>query len=58
MHKSEAVSNGTKVTGPAQSGRSNLTRLQDSDLQQMTDTGKCLSMHQPYASLLVAGIKM
>lgn len=26
-------------------------------LQDIVDTGMCLSMHQPYASLLVAGIK-
>lgn len=26
-------------------------------LQEVVDTGMCLSMHQPYASLLVAGIK-
>ncbi|KAI9556441.1 hypothetical protein GHT06_016229 [Daphnia sinensis] len=32
-------------------------RVQDAELQKMSDPGKCLSMHQPYASLLVAGIK-
>lgn len=32
-------------------------RLQDAELQQMTDGGWCLSMHQPWASLLVKGIK-
>ncbi|XP_075249182.1 activating signal cointegrator 1-like [Convolutriloba macropyga] len=32
-------------------------KLQDSFLQEMTDEGLCLSMHQPWASLLVAGIK-
>jgi len=32
-------------------------RVQDSELQKMSDQGKCLSMHQPYASLLIAGIK-
>nr|XP_045620438.1 activating signal cointegrator 1-like [Procambarus clarkii] len=32
-------------------------RLQDRELQEMTDEGVCLSMHQPWASLLVAGIK-
>lgn len=26
-------------------------------LQEVVDAGMCLSMHQPYASLLVAGIK-
>ena len=32
-------------------------RLQDSELQVMSDEGFALSMHQPWASLLVAGIK-
>lgn len=33
-------------------------RVQDKELMQMTDDGMCLSMHQPWASLLVRGIKM
>ncbi|CAG9795540.1 unnamed protein product [Diatraea saccharalis] len=33
-------------------------RVQDAELQEMSDTGRCLSMHQPWASLLVEGIKM
>ncbi|KAL0820181.1 hypothetical protein ABMA28_006106 [Loxostege sticticalis] len=33
-------------------------RVQDPELQEMSDTGRCLSMHQPWASLLVEGIKM
>ncbi|XP_076012336.1 activating signal cointegrator 1 isoform X2 [Genypterus blacodes] len=32
-------------------------RLQDRELQEMSDGGWCLSMHQPWASLLVNGIK-
>ena len=32
-------------------------RLQDAELQVMRDDGWCLSMHQPWASYLVAGIK-
>ncbi|XP_034951600.1 activating signal cointegrator 1 [Chelonus insularis] len=32
-------------------------RVQDKQLLEMSDDGCCLSMHQPYASLLVAGIK-
>ncbi|KAF1392577.1 hypothetical protein PFLUV_G00029510 [Perca fluviatilis] len=32
-------------------------RLQDKDLQEMSDGGWCLSMHQPWATLLVKGIK-
>lgn len=32
-------------------------RLQDKGIQEMGDKGICLSMHQPWASLLVFGIK-
>ncbi|CAH1254531.1 TRIP4 [Branchiostoma lanceolatum] len=32
-------------------------RIQDRELQEMRDDGMCLSMHQPWASLLVLGIK-
>ncbi|KAL4703102.1 hypothetical protein ACJJTC_018139 [Scirpophaga incertulas] len=33
-------------------------RVQDAELQEMSDSGRCLSMHQPWASLLIEGIKM
>lgn len=33
------------------------SRLQDAPWQALNDQGRCLSMHQPYASLLVRGIK-
>ncbi|KAM8973281.1 activating signal cointegrator 1 [Pelodytes ibericus] len=39
-----------------ESGRTML-RIQDRELQEISDQGMCLSMHQPWASLLVAGIK-
>ncbi|XP_071952052.1 activating signal cointegrator 1-like [Antedon mediterranea] len=32
-------------------------RIQDRELQEMSDEGMCLSMHQPWASLFVHGIK-
>ncbi|KAI6646483.1 Activating signal cointegrator 1-like [Oopsacas minuta] len=32
-------------------------RIQDSHLAELSDRGSCLSMHQPWASLLVCGIK-
>ena len=35
----------------------NLLRVQDDDIQKISDQGLCLSMHQPWASLLVMGIK-
>ncbi|XP_049814796.1 activating signal cointegrator 1 [Schistocerca nitens] len=37
--------------------RQNIHRVQDRELLEMSDDGYCLSMHQPWASLLVAGIK-
>lgn len=33
-------------------------RIQDKEFLEVTDNGLCLSMHQPYASLLVSGIKI
>lgn len=33
------------------------TSVFDEELMANTDHGLCLSMHQPYASLLVAGVK-
>ena len=32
-------------------------RVQDPDITSLADHGMCLSMHQPWASLLTAGIK-
>ncbi|XP_076354543.1 activating signal cointegrator 1 [Tachypleus tridentatus] len=32
-------------------------RIQDRELQEISDDGKCLSMHQPWASLLIMEIK-
>ncbi|XP_022096510.1 activating signal cointegrator 1-like isoform X2 [Acanthaster planci] len=32
-------------------------RIQDRELMEMSDEGYCLSMHQPWASLLVTGVK-
>lgn len=33
-------------------------RVQDKEFLEMTDSGRCLSMHQPWASLLILGIKL
>lgn len=46
---------GKRAEGAAEE-RSRL-RLQDKELQEMSDGGWCLSMHQPWASLLVRGVK-
>ena len=35
-----------------------VSRVQDRELLEMSDDGMCLSMHQPWASLLVMGIKI
>ncbi|XP_077300872.1 activating signal cointegrator 1 [Arctopsyche grandis] len=35
-----------------------IQRVQDAPLQEIGDKAVCLSMHQPWASLLIAGIKM
>lgn len=46
---------GRSGKGRSQGG---LTRIQDKELMEMSDDGVCLSMHQPWASLLVMGIKL
>ncbi|CAG7837828.1 unnamed protein product [Allacma fusca] len=33
-------------------------RIQDSELQEMVDSGNCISIQQPYATLIVDGIKI
>lgn len=33
------------------------SRIQDKEYLEMSDQALCLSIHQPYASVLVAGIK-
>ncbi|XP_071610590.1 activating signal cointegrator 1 isoform X2 [Heliangelus exortis] len=51
-----------KATHPMEAGREsgserNRLRIQDRELQEISDDGWCLSMHQPWASLLIRGIK-
>ncbi|XP_077174356.1 activating signal cointegrator 1 isoform X2 [Paroedura picta] len=52
-----------RKTGPPTEAKSedgsgrNLLRIQDREIQEMSDGGCCLSMHQPWASLLIKGIK-
>ncbi|KAM4035637.1 activating signal cointegrator 1-like [Anomaloglossus baeobatrachus] len=46
-----------KRTGVEDSDERSRLRIQDKELQEISDQGMCLSMHQPWASLLVAGIK-
>ncbi|XP_052002347.1 activating signal cointegrator 1 isoform X1 [Xyrauchen texanus] len=47
----------SKVVSSAQKSERSRLRLQDRELQEIADGGWCLSMHQPWASLLVKGIK-
>lgn len=35
----------------------NKLKIQDRDLQEMKDDGMCLTMHQPWATLLIRGLK-
>ncbi|XP_076443607.1 activating signal cointegrator 1-like isoform X2 [Babylonia areolata] len=51
-----AAGRSTKSTSDM--GKSKGGVIQDRELREMTDEGQCLSMHQPWASLLVAGIKI
>ncbi|XP_053933951.1 activating signal cointegrator 1 isoform X2 [Cuculus canorus] len=44
-------------TGNEPGSERNRLRIQDRELQEISDDGWCLSMHQPWASLLVRGIK-
>lgn len=47
----------THLTVAEEPHKPRIVRLQDKHLQEMSDDGLCLSMHQPWASLLVRGIK-
>lgn len=52
------IDNGCLPSNPVEDLNFNInTRVQDKGYLEITDQGVCLSMHQPYASLLVRGIK-
>lgn len=51
----ESVSIKVMSTGSKYDGVYN--RVQDKELLEVSDMKKCMSMHQPWASLLIAGIK-
>lgn len=42
---------------PTPTTKRTLYRIQDKELQEMGDDGYCMSLHQPWASLLIKGIK-
>lgn len=48
----------TAHTKPTDGKFAGSLRVQDRELQEMRDEGVCLSMHQPWASLLITGIKL
>ncbi|XP_054858937.1 activating signal cointegrator 1 [Eublepharis macularius] len=50
------ISPSTETKNEADLERNRL-RIQDREIQEISDNGLCLSMHQPWASLLVKGIK-
>ena len=52
-----SVKRKTKNPLKPDTNNNDMLRLQDQALQEMKDDGMCLSMHQPWASLLVMGIK-
>jgi len=47
----------TQSKGTEPRAERNVRRLQDAELMTLRDDGVCLSMHQPWASFLVKGIK-
>ncbi|KTG01975.1 hypothetical protein cypCar_00039895 [Cyprinus carpio] len=47
----------SKTVSNTQKSERRQLRLQDKELQEISDGGWCLSMHQPWALLLVKGIK-
>eukprot|EP00039_Didymoeca_costata_P011480 m.161461 g.161461 ORF g.161461 m.161461 type:complete len:567 (+) comp15187_c0_seq17:2171-3871(+) len=54
-YKPQEAQNVTQNVSASES--KNRSRLQDANISIMSDSGQCLSMHQPWASLLVRGIK-
>ncbi|XP_076680542.1 activating signal cointegrator 1 [Andrena cerasifolii] len=54
VESNDSVSRTRKMTVPS----TMRTIIQDKEYLEMSDAGLCLSMHQPYASFLVAGIKI
>lgn len=53
----EIPSNFPKIKNPTSGFDGIFNRVQDKEFQEMSDQKSCMSMHQPWASLLVAGIK-
>ena len=51
------IDKGIEAVNHRESKQRQRMRIQDKEFQEMSDNGMCLSMHQPWASLLVHGIK-
>eukprot|EP00056_Hartaetosiga_gracilis_P005208 m.82447 g.82447 ORF g.82447 m.82447 type:complete len:573 (-) comp12086_c0_seq1:43-1761(-) len=58
LHDTNAIERVTLRKNDASSLIPRAIKVQDLSLEEMADDGICLSMHQPYASLLVHGIKL
>uniref|UniRef100_A0A8D0B447 Activating signal cointegrator 1 n=1 Tax=Salvator merianae TaxID=96440 RepID=A0A8D0B447_SALMN len=56
LHLHRKTNPSTDTGSEATTERSRL-RVQDREIQEISDDGWCLSLHQPWASLLVKGIK-
>ena len=57
-YKSESDRKGVAPLKSSVNKPSRKSRLQDSRISEMFDSGTCLTMHQPWASLLIKGIKI
>ncbi|XP_032806636.1 activating signal cointegrator 1 isoform X1 [Petromyzon marinus] len=55
--KDPVAAGGGRAPGTQADPERSRIRIQDRELMEMSDSGMCLSMHQPWASLLVKGIK-
>ncbi|CAH8451333.1 unnamed protein product [Schistosoma turkestanicum] len=56
--KTYTVNNDLNPVIMALNQSTSLLRIQDDESRQLVDEGYCLSLHQPWASLLVRGIKL
>jgi len=58
IYDENAGGRGVRADGRGCSQGGKVSRVQDKELLEMSDDGMCLSMHQPWASLLVMGVKI
>lgn len=58
MDEHKITDNKNQIQKNEQNKACQIKRIANADFLESVDQGSCLSMHQPWASLLVAGIKM